>query len=84
MFAMMLIQRPLNMKARRGLHMTFSMSMAEMRKLHMEIMSEMNKFQDKMEEFQERINEVLETFPRCLFLIFRSEMKMYDVLYQKI
>eukprot|EP00057_Strongylocentrotus_purpuratus_P034339 XP_794831.3 PREDICTED: uncharacterized aarF domain-containing protein kinase 5 [Strongylocentrotus purpuratus] len=71
LFAMMLIQRPLNMNAKRGSHMTFNLSNAELRKLQREIRDEMHTMEDKIEEFQERMNVFMESFPKCLFLIFR-------------
>nr|XP_054748584.1 uncharacterized aarF domain-containing protein kinase 5-like [Lytechinus pictus] len=72
LFAMMLIQRPLNMKAKRGSHLTFNLSNEELRKLQREIRNEMHNLEDKMEEFQARMNEFMESFPNCLYLIFRN------------
>ncbi|XP_071502328.1 uncharacterized aarF domain-containing protein kinase 5-like [Diadema antillarum] len=69
---MMLTQRPLNMKARRGLHMSFALSNAELRKMSREVHNEMHRMQDKMEEFQERLNDFMKTFPKCLYLIMRN------------
>ncbi|XP_072013771.1 uncharacterized aarF domain-containing protein kinase 5-like [Amphiura filiformis] len=68
MFAMMITQRPLNMKARRGLHMTFVMTPEELKSLS----REMHKLQTRSEEFQERADELLHSLPKNLYLIFRN------------
>lgn len=67
LFAMMMTQRPINMKARRGLHMTFSLNPQELKKLG----NQMKDLRDRSEEFVERVNDLLHTFPRSLFLVFR-------------
>ena len=67
MFAMMLTQRPLNMKARRGLHMTFIMTPEELKSLS----REMHKLQSRHEEFQERADDLVRSLPKSLYLIFR-------------
>ena len=67
MFGMMLTQRPLNMKARRGLHMTFIMTPDELKSLS----REMHKLQSRHEEFQERADDLVRSLPKSLYLIFR-------------
>lgn len=56
------------MKARRGLHMTFSLNPQELKKLG----NQMKDLRDRSDEFVERINQLLHTFPRSLYLVFRS------------
>ncbi|KAJ8041208.1 putative aarF domain-containing protein kinase 5 [Holothuria leucospilota] len=68
LFAMMLTQRPINMKARRGLHMTFNLDPKELRKMG----EQMHHLRQRSEEFVERVNDLIHTFPRSLFLVSRN------------
>ncbi|XP_033635969.1 uncharacterized aarF domain-containing protein kinase 5-like [Asterias rubens] len=70
LFGMMVTQRPINMKARRGLHMTFIMPPEKLRKMAEQFHNNMDaKHADLMKE---RLNEFVLSLPKSLYLIFRN------------
>ncbi|XP_033117183.1 uncharacterized aarF domain-containing protein kinase 5-like isoform X2 [Anneissia japonica] len=68
LFAMMIMQRPLNLQAKRGLHMTFMMTPDQFRKLG----AEFQQMGAKREDFIERGNQLLHSLPKSLYLVFRN------------
>ncbi|XP_071958153.1 uncharacterized aarF domain-containing protein kinase 5-like [Antedon mediterranea] len=70
LFAMMIMQRPLNLQAKRGMHMTFIMTPTQLRQLRSEF--EQMGSSMKKEDFIERANQLLHSMPKSLFLVFRN------------
>ncbi|XP_038047396.1 uncharacterized aarF domain-containing protein kinase 5-like isoform X2 [Patiria miniata] len=69
LFGMMVTQRPINMKARRGLHMTFIVPPEELRKMAKEF-HKMNESQTEL--MMARMNDFILSLPKSLYLIFRN------------
>ncbi|XP_022106844.1 uncharacterized aarF domain-containing protein kinase 5-like isoform X2 [Acanthaster planci] len=69
LFGMMITQRPINMKARRGLHMTFIVPPEELRKMA-EQFHKMSQSQAEM--MMARLNDFVLSLPKSLYLILRN------------